>query len=184
MLRWFDETVAGKALAIISAERGEGRSFVVANLAVSFSQLGQKTLLIDADMRNPSQHALFGLENRSGLSAILSGRSNWNAEIRRIVDLPDLSVLTAGVQPPNPLELLARPPLPQLLRELTQEFDLILLDTPCASESADAQTVAVRAGAAVIVVRKNASRLWEVRGMSETVAHASTSVIGTVLNDF
>jgi receptor protein-tyrosine kinase len=184
MLRWFDETVSGKALAIISAERGEGRSFVVANLAVSFAQLGQRTLLIDADMRNPSQHALFGLENRSGLSAILSGRSKHPAELRRIAGLTDLSVLTAGVQPPNPLELLARPPLPQFLRELVEEFDVVLLDTPCASESADAQTVAVRAGAAIVVVRKNASRLWEVRGMSETVTHASTNVLGSVLNDF
>jgi len=184
MLRWFDNEVAGKALAIISAERGEGRSFVVANLAVAFSQLGQNTLLIDADMRNPSQHMLFGLENRNGLSAVLSNREEPDKVIQRIPDLPNLSVLPTGAVPPNPLELLARPLFPQLLQELVEEYQIILIDSPNATETADAQTIAVRAGAALIVVRKNASRMWQVRGVSDTVAQASTNIVGTVLNDF
>jgi len=184
MLRWFDNEMAGKALAIISAQRREGRSFVAANLAVTFSQLGQNTLLVDADMRNPSQHTLFGLENRNGLSAILSNREEPDKVIQRIPDLPNLSVLPTGAVPPNPLELLARPLFPQLLLELAEAYDVILLDSPSATESADAQTIAVRAGAALLVVRKNASRLWQVRGVSDTVAQASTNVVGTVLNDF
>ena len=185
MLRWFDNDPAQKALAIISAEHSEGRSFIAANLAVAFSQLGQKTLLIDADMRNPSQHTLFGLDNRSGLSAMLSSRGGGaEAVIQHVHGLPGLSVLPAGAQPPNPLELLARPLFPQLLRDLAQEFDVILLDSPPAAEYADAQTIAVRAGAALIVARKNATRMWQVRGVSDTMSHASATVIGTVLNDF
>jgi receptor protein-tyrosine kinase len=184
MLRWFDQETARHALAVVSAERGDGRSFIAANLAVSFSQLGQNTLLIDADMRNPSQHTLFGLENRNGLSAILAGRLDSQQAIQRIPGLNTLSVLTAGASPPNPLELLARPIFPMLLGELAQQFDIILLDTPSTSEYSDAEVIAVRAGAALIVAKKNITRMWRVRGISDTVSHASATVVGTVLNDF
>ena len=184
MLRWFDNEPARKALAVISAGRGEGRSYVAANLAVSFSQLGQKTLLIDADMRNPSQHMLFGVDNRNGLSAALAGRAGLESVIHHVPGLLGLSVLPAGATPPNPLELLARPLFPQLIVDLAQQFDVILIDTPSTSEYADAQTIAVRAGAALIVARKNATRMWRVQGISDSVSHASATVIGTVLNDF
>lgn len=183
MLRWFDTDVAHKALAIVSAERKEGRSFIAANLAVVFSQLGEHTLLIDADMRNPCQHQLFGLDNRAGLSAVLSGRGGPEA-IQRIPSLRDLSVLPAGAQPPNPSELLGRPLFSQLLHELAKEFDLILLDTPAAAETADAQTVIMRAGCALMVVRKNASRVGQVRGIADHAVQTNTTIVGTVLNDF
>jgi protein-tyrosine kinase len=182
MTRWFDGNRADKALAILSAQRKEGRSFLAANLAVVFSQLGAHTLLIDADMRNSRQQALFGLDNRAGLSAVLSGRAGLDA-VQRIPGL-DLSVLPAGVQPPNPHELLARPLFPKMLEELERKFEVILLDSPAAALYADAQTVAVRAGAALIVARKNAARMWQVRGVSDTVSHASTTIVGAVLNDF
>ena len=183
MLRWLDEDPARKSLAIISAASGEGRSYVAANLAVLFSQLGERTLLIDADMRKPRQHELFGLDNRVGLSAVLSGRAGLEA-IQRVPQLLDLSVLPAGVVPPNPQDLLARPQFAALLRELATQFDVILLDSPPAGPSADAQIISVRAGAAVVVVKRNAARTWRVRGMSESVAQAKATIVGAVLNDF
>jgi protein-tyrosine kinase len=183
MLRWFDTDVDHKALAIVSAERKEGRSFIAANLAVVFSQLGEHTLLVDADMRNPRQHQLFGLDNRAGLSALLSGRGGPDA-IQRIPSLLDLSVLPAGALPPNPSELLGRPQFLELLEELAREYDVILLDTPAAAETADAQTVTTRAGSALIVVRKNASRVWQVRGIADHAVQTNTTIVGTVLNDF
>lgn len=183
MLRWFDNDPAHKTMAIISGERREGRSYIAANLAVAFSQLGRHTLLIDADMRNPFQHKLFGLEYDSGLSEALSRRGGA-LTVKHISGLPDLWVVPAGARPPNPLELLAQPQFPHLLGELRQRFAVILLDTPAASEYADAQPLAVRAGAALIVARRNASRAWKVRGVSETVTQASTTIVGTVLNDF
>lgn len=183
MLRWFDTDPDRKALAIISAARNEGRSFIAANLAVVFSQLGKHTLLIDANMRNPSQHTLFGLENRAGLSGVLSGRCGAEA-VQRIPELVELSVLPAGALPPNPSELLARPLFSECLRELKKEFDVILLDTPAAAKFGDAQTVTIRAGAALIVVRKNATRMWQVRAIADNSSQASATVIGTVLNEF
>lgn len=183
MLRWFDTGAGHKALAVISAARGEGRSYIAANLAVLFAQLGHRTLLIDADLRHPCQHRLFCLDNGAGLSAVLSGRAGPEA-VQRIPSLAHLSVLPAGVLPPNPQELLGRPLFAQLLQQLAAQVDVMLLDSPPASETADAQLLAVRAGAALIVVRRNAARTWRVRGVSESVAQAKATIVGAVLNDF
>ena len=184
LLRWFQTDPARKALAVVSASRGEGRSFIAANLAVVFSQLGrQRTLLIDADLRHPRQHQLFGLDNRAGLSSVLSERAGGEV-VRRIPGLLDLSVLPAGILPPNPQELLARPQFAKMLQQLAAYFDVILLDSPPASDSADAQTIAVSAGATLMVVKKNASRAWRVRGVAGSVAEARATIVGAVLNDF
>ncbi len=183
MLRWFDHDAARTALAVVSASRGEGRSYIAANLAVVFSQLGERTLLIDADLRNARQHELFGIDNRVGLSALLSGRAGLDT-VHRVPGLLSLSVLPAGATPPNPQELLARPAFQQLLAECAGHYDVVLLDSPPASDTADAQTLAVRAGAALIIVRKASSRTWRVRGVSDSVAQAKASIVGAVLNDF
>ncbi|MET0264244.1 MAG: chain length determinant protein tyrosine kinase EpsG [Duganella sp.] len=183
MWRWFDTETERRALAITGAERGVGRSFVAANLAVVFSQQGQRTLLIDADLRHPSQHTLFGLENRAGLSSLLSGRSGIDA-VQRVPGLVDLSVLTAGAPPPNPSELLGRPALGLALRDLAPHYDVILIDTPATAECADAQMVAGRAGAAVVVTRQNVSQVDKVRELVDEMGDARVHLVGTVLNNF
>jgi protein-tyrosine kinase len=184
MLRWFDGSPGRNALAIVSAERGDGRSFLAANLAVAFSQLGQTTLLIDADMRNPTQHILFNLGNRSGLSAMLSGRGQRGASIWQVPGLPGLSIMPAGATPPNPAELLARPVFAQLLGEMAQEFEVVLFDSAPAAEYADARAIAVRCGAALLIARKNATHVWRMRSVSEALTDARTIILGAVLNDF
>jgi chain length determinant protein tyrosine kinase EpsG len=181
MVRWFDDGPGRSALAIVSAGRGEGRSYVAANLAVTFSQAGERTLLIDADMRTPRQHRLFGVDNRFGLSAVLALRSNGGS-IQRIPGLPHLSLLPAGAIPPNPHELVMRPVFGDLLQQLGAHYDVILLDSPPVSEAADAQTLAARAGAALVVVRKHKSRAVQVRALREVIPEPS--IVGAVLNDF
>ena len=181
MVRWFDDGPARSALAVISAARGEGRSYIAANLAVIFSQAGERTLLIDADLRHPRQHQLFGVESRIGLSAVLALRSNGES-IQRVPGLPHLSVLPAGAIPPNPQELLGRRAFADLLQQLGAHYDVILLDSPPASDSADAQTVAVRAGAALMVVRKHQSRMADVRAVSDVIPKAA--LVGAVVNTF
>jgi protein-tyrosine kinase len=183
LLRWFDGEPPLKALSIISGERKEGRSFVAANLAVVFSQLGERTLLIDADMHNPRQHDLFGIDGRRGLSAVLAGRAGLDA-VQRIPLLGNLSVLPAGVRPPNPQELLARPFFLQMLHQLAEQLDIVILDTPAAAETADAHIIAVRSGAALIVARKNAARKWRVQGVSDAMVHGKATIVGAVLNSY
>jgi protein-tyrosine kinase len=182
-LRWFDTDATHKGIVIVSAERKEGRSFIAANLAIVFSQLGEHTLLVDADLRNGCQHRLFGADNRAGLTALLTGRGGPDV-IQRVPGLHDLSVLPSGTRPPNPSELLARPRFAKLLKELASAFDVLIFDTPPASDNADAQTVTMTVGCALIVARKNTSRAWRVRAVADGSVQTSAAVVGTVLNDF
>ena len=140
MLRCFTGDDNRRSLTIVSPERSEGRSYIAANLAVVFSQLGARTLLIDADMRNPCQDKLFNLQNRIGLSTVLAERAGMDA-VQRVTDLQDLSVLTSGATPPNPQELIGRPVFSKFLQELEAVFDVILIDTPASAEFADANTI-------------------------------------------
>lgn len=181
--RWFQAGYDRRVLAIASAEREDGRSFIASNLAVAFSQQGQRTLLIDADLRNPRQHQLFNLENRIGLSSILSSR-NGIESIQQVPELQNLSVLTAGAAPPNPLELLGRPLFGDMLQQLARQFDVILIDTPAGSEFADAQTISSRAGAAMVVTRQNVSHISKVRDLVGLLSETRIQLVGTVLNNF
>ena len=181
MLRWFGESAACNTLAIVSPQSGEGRSWLAANLAVVFSQLGERTVLIDADLRKPSQHTHFGLDAGVGLSSILSGRAGREA-VQRVPDLIDLSVLPSGAVPPNPQELLARPQLRQLLDELASAYDVILIDTPPAVRYADAQAVAARAGGALMVTQQDVSRVGAVRQCADLMHAANATVVGSVMN--
>ena len=183
MIRRFTGQPNRKMLSIVSPERGEGRSFIAANLAIVFSQLGERTLLIDADMRHPCQHELFKLENRTGFSSVLAGRDDLNV-VQRVNNFVDLSVLTSGPIPPNPQELIGRPALTTLLSNLVEEFDVILVDTPPAAVFADALKLSAKTGAAIVVARKNASQLDMVCQQIENMAQSGIEVVGTVLNEF
>lgn len=183
MLRWFGGEPGNKALAVISPEHKEGRSWLAANLAIVFSQLGERTLLIDADMRNPVQHKYFKLENRTGLSAVLSGRASMEA-IKRITPLIGLSVLPAGAIPPNAQELLSRSHFEQLIKNLSQSYDVILIDTPPALEFADAQAVAVQTRGALMVARKNVTTNRDIREAAEFIVQTGASLVGSVMNEF
>lgn len=183
ILRWFDGDVSRKAIAVVSPDKKEGKSFVAANLAVVFSQLGERTLLIDADLREPHQHEFFKLNNRIGLSNILSGRAGSEAIIR-IPGLLDLSVLPAGTIPPNPLELIGQPLFAKLLEEASMVFDSIIIDTPAASVESDAVMISARAGAAILVARKDVTPLKSIENTSSLIKTAGVNLIGAVLNEF
>lgn len=181
MLRWFATAPERKGLAVVSAGRGEGRSRLVANLAIVFSQLGERTLLIDADLRGSRQHQLFDLGDHAGLSDMLAGRAGLEALVP-IAPLRDLTVLPAGAQPPNPQELLGRPQFLKLLQSLSEAYDVILMDTPAASSCADAHTVAARAGAALLVARQGQTSLPRLAQLTHGLREWGVGVVGSVLN--
>ena len=183
MLRWFDAEVGHKVLAVVSAGRAEGRSFTAANLAVVFSQLGERTLLIDADLRNPRQHNLFRLENKLGLSSLLAGRAELAEATIRIPGLIDLSVLPAGATPPNPQELLARPAFNALMATAAGQYDIVVVDTPAGTDTADSQTIAARTRGAVVIARKDVSSAPAMKTFVSSLQHGGVAVIGTVLNN-
>lgn len=171
------------SLAIVSAVEGEGKSYLAASLALAFSQMGKRTLLIDANMRSPTQHLLFGLENKTGLSTILAGRTAVSAG-SLAKGFPHLRVLNAGPQPPNPLEILLQPALTKLMQELANDFDVFIVDTPAVQVSSDAQTIAQQAGMCLLVARQHHSDLAALRNTEAQMKTSGTQIIGTVYNAF
>jgi len=183
LIRWFNSTHQRRVLAIVSPETAEGRTYVSANLAIVFSQLGERTLLIDADLRSPRQHRLFNVPDRVGLSTVLSGRVDYSA----IVPVPGfagLSLLPAGAPPPNPQELLSRAVLPRFLQEMQSKFDVILIDTPPAKLYADAQSVTYHAGGAVVLARKNHTRLVDTKNVIRDMNDTGAQIVGAIMNSF
>ncbi|HVW64824.1 MAG TPA: chain length determinant protein tyrosine kinase EpsG [Nitrosospira sp.] len=183
MLRWFNAENHCNALAIMSPSGGEGRSFIAANLAIVFAQLGERTLLLDADLRKPRQHELFKLGNSFGLSGVLAARAGTEV-IARISSLPGLHVLPAGAIPPNPQELIGRAGFAQLLRSLIRDYDVVIIDTPAAREYAEAQVIAAGAATALVVARKNHSSVADISRLAHSLEQTSTTLIGSVLNEF
>lgn len=182
MLRWFDGEASRKALAVVSPGNGDGRSFLAANLAIVFSQLGERTVLVDADLRRPRQHEVFRMANKGGLSDVLAGRAGPETVVR-ISNLLGLSVMPAGATPPNPQELLGRPAFTDLLEGLSKNFDTIIIDTPATCNFADAHTVAARAGAALLVARKNLTSASELQQLSRSLQQSGIEMVGCALNE-
>src|SRR5712664_2436305 len=183
LIRWSNAEVRHRMLAVVTPGFGEGRSYVAANLAVVFSQLGERTLLVDADLRTPRQHKIFNVPDRIGLSAVLSGRADRGA-VAPVREFGRLSLLPAGAPPPNPQELLSRSELGVFLQEMWTEFDVILFDTPPAKLYADAQNVAFRAGSVMMLARKDHTRLADTTGVIRELSDTGVRVVGTVFNAF
>lgn len=171
------------ALSIVSADVSEGKTFVSANLAVAFSQLPGRTLLIDADLRTPRLHKVFGVDAATGLSNILAGRTDPNV-IKPVGHLPNLYLMTAGVQAPNPVELLHRAAFSLLLRELLTKFDHVLVDTPAASYGPDSRIIASHCGASLVVGRKGASKVKHMQELVKQLDKGKVKVAGILMNEF
>jgi len=183
LVRWFNPGAGRRTLSITSPSAREGRSFIAANLAVVFSQLGQRTLLIDADFRAPRQQSIFNISDRFGLSSALSGRSDLSAAAP-VAGITGLAVLPAGPLPPNPLELLSRGSFAALLAKAQAEYDMILIDTPPVTEYADASAITFRAGDALMISRKDHTRLADTEQAMRELSDASARVVGTLMNAY
>lgn len=171
------------SVAVVGAARGEGRSWLAANLAVLFSQLGERTLLVDCDLRFPRQQSLFRLPPAGGLAARLAERGEKGA-IQPHPRFDHLSVLQAGIVPPNPQELLARRAFGAQISVARDTYDMTLVDTPADETGADARLVAATCGSAIVVARRHASVHKRVAELSTGLREAGVVVIGGVLLDF
>ena len=183
LIRWYNPEQGRKSLVVASPESAEGRSYLAANLAVVFSQLGARTLLVDADMRKPRQHQIFGLPEGHGLSTLLSGRSDHKATFP-VPGMNRLSVLPAGPLPPNPQELLSRPVFAAFMKDLQSIYDVIIIDTPPSGKYADVQSVTFRACDALVVARKNHTTVATTQKVIRELAGTGARVVGTVVNEY
>lgn len=181
MLRWFAR--GRKSLVIAGINPGEGVSTFVANLAVVFSQLGENTLLVDANLRTPSQHTIFNSSGRQGLSDALAGRAELDI-INKIPSFVSLSLMNAGTLPPNPQELLSRPSFRTMNEQFEARHDIVLYDVPAFSAGADALAIASRSGGVLLVARKNVTLVADINAMTEQLSHSGAEVVGAVMVDF
>jgi len=181
MMRWFSEGY--RSMAIVSASAEEGCSYLAANLAIVFSQLGEKTLLVDANLRTPSQHSIFKLKENRGLSDILAGRASLDIATK-VESFVDLSVLGAGTLPPNPQELLSRATFTDFMNQAIAQYDVVLVDTTPAANTADAQATVARCGGALLVSKLNHTRIADLAAMRDQISLTGAQVVGAVINDF
>lgn len=181
LIRWF--TPEQRTLAIVSPGKGEGRSYLTANLAALFSQLGEKTLLIDADLHNPRQHEIFNLPNRMGLTSVLAELEDFDSAVQPLPLLKNLSVLSSGPFPPNPAELLSRPGFTALLANVSTNYDVILIDTSPAGQHAEVQNIAVRARGALMIARRHHTPAAAAQNLVGSLTDCGVEVVGSVLNE-
>ena len=177
--------IGRRGLAVTTPVAGTGCSYIAANLAASLSQVGIKTLLIDANMRDPCIHGFFGLEaDAPGLSSFLSLQVARPERVVHANVLPSLSVMTAGPEVARPQELLSSRRFRDGTNTLLREFDIVIFDTPPTNANADALTVGAAAGYALVVARRDVSFFNDVSTLVSQLAAARCPVIGSVLNEF
>ena len=180
LMRWFDQ--GHKTLTITSASNQDSASLLAANLAIVFSQLNKKTLLIDANLRRAVQHKLFNIDTKVGLANILANRQG-SYTLARLQSLPNLAILTAGTMVPNPQELLSQSGFAELVVDLENVYDVILVDTSPLEFGSDALTVVSKVKAAIIVAKKDTTVAADVQYLNQQVVATGAKVIGSVFLD-
>lgn len=164
-------------VAFTSWSKGEGKSTATANLAISFSKMDKKVLLIDADLRRPNVHNLMKLQNSAGLSEVIGKFKSFDEVINRDV-LPYLDVLTSGSIPPNPSELLASQNFSAMLEVLRKDYDYIILDTPPVGVVADALILKDLVAGYVVVVREKFTTHGDIEKALQSIRLADSKVLG------
>ena len=167
--------------AITSALMHDGKTTNAVNLAISIASTTKKVLLIDGDMRKPTVHRYFGLENKNGLSEILAGLTN-EVKIRK-TDVENLHVLTSGQIPPNPAELFGSKQMDNLLSYVKDFFDYVIFDTPPVNLVTDAAILAEKITGYVFVVQSGKNHYNEISYALDTIQQMNGNVVGLILND-
>jgi len=169
-------------VAVLSPGPGEGRSQLCGELAISFAQLGRRTLLVDADMRKPQQHVLFGSTNLYGLSQAIA--LNEKPYFHPVDGLPFMHLLTAGPIPPNPLELLSDGRFSNLITDWRNSYEFIVLDTPPVAQCADGLAVATMAARALVLSRAQHTTYKSTRALLRRLETTQSRLLGAVINHF
>lgn len=174
-----------KTLAFTSSAISEGKSTVSVNTAVAWAQQGDQVLFIDADLRRPTAHQTFGLDNRTGLTTILSSRDQQMnlANVIRPSGIANLTVIPSGPIPPNPSELLNSSRMRTLIEAAKNSFDIVIVDAPPMLQVTDAQILAGQVDGVVLVVRQGVAQKAALRRCVQLAKIAKANLLGFVLND-
>lgn len=172
-----------RTVMITSAEPREGKSTITANLAFAIAQMGHSVIVVDADLRRPTQHQLFQLPNETGLSLVLQGETSLQEALQSShLAVPNLQVLTSGPLPHNPVMLLGSAAMPNVIEQLEAQFDVVLLDTPSFITLTDASLLAPLVSGVVLVVSRARARQEHVQTVRHHLEELKTRIIGVVIN--
>ena len=171
------------SILISSTRPAEGKTMVATNLAIALSELGQRVLLIDADMRRPKIHSALGMTAQSGLSAYLAGEVGWREVVQR-TGIIDLDVLLCGAPSSNPIQLLSSDRLRILLKEAVKQYKCVLIDSPPLLNVADARILARMVEGVILVVKAGATPHILVQRAESYIRAADAVITGVVLNNF
>ncbi|WP_099071256.1 GumC family protein [Nostoc linckia] len=169
-----------KAIVVTSSVPQEGKSEVAANLAVTMAQLGQRVLLVDANMRHPIQHHIWEITNAVGLSNVMVDQVALNVAIQQ--PIPNLYVLPSGVVPPNPVALLDSQRMAGLVNSFTQEYDFVIFDTPPLAGMLDAAVLSKLVDGILLVVRPGVINYDTANAAKEFLRQSGQQVLGMVIN--
>jgi len=172
-----------KLVSILGGSAGAGATYVAANLGVLYAQLGARTVIVDADLRNPRQHDVFGLGEGIGLADWIIDSAGPHS-VRQVRSIPNLHVLRSGTLPPNPQEILSRKSFRLVCDMLALRHDVVIVDAAPTHLNSDAMTVSLVTQYCALVARQNSTHLWEMRGLSEQLKAAGIRIAGSVLNRF
>ncbi len=170
-----------RVIQVTSPSPGDGKTTLVANLAVSIANSGKSVLLIDADFRRPRCHRVFGVGNEVGMSCVLDGKVEWTEAVQSTA-APNLSLLTCGERPQNPSELLASQRFGEFVEFIQQKYDLVIIDTPPVLVVTDALNVAARADAVLMVLRLTKTARHAGRQALDALEEVGTKILGIVVN--
>ena len=171
-----------QTIVFTSAGPAEGKSMSTANLAVVYAQQGKKVLLIDADLRKPTIHYTFRMDNLKGMSNLLVGDSSLE-EIAAESDIENLDLISCGPIPPNPTELLGSKRMDRFIEEAREKYDIVLFDTPPVLAVADAQILAAKMDGTVLVIRSKQTEFEAANKAIEALQSVNAKILGTILND-
>lgn len=169
-----------KVLLITSPETGSGKSTTSANLAIIYAQQGKKTLLIDADMRKPTQHKLFEKGVHNGLSGVITEQLTLQ-DACQPTEIDNLDIMVSGFTPPNPNKILESSNMETILQTLRQQYEVILIDTPPTIVS-DALIIAPKTDGILLIMRQSRTLKENAKKTIQQLALTKTDIIGTILN--
>ncbi|MCL6639553.1 MAG: CpsD/CapB family tyrosine-protein kinase [Firmicutes bacterium] len=170
-----------KALQLTGGMFGEGTSFVTANLAIVFAQTGRRVIVVDCDLRRPQQHLIFNVDNMTGLTSVLSGYMEID-EVLKTVPVTGVTVLTSGLLPANPTELLGSRKMGEVVAGLKEKADVILFDSPPLTVVADAAVLSNELDGVLLVVRSRLASRDSVAKAKEFLSNARANILGVALN--
>ncbi|WP_312123983.1 CpsD/CapB family tyrosine-protein kinase [Lysinibacillus boronitolerans] len=172
-----------KTILVTSATPGEGKSTNAANIGVVFAQEGKRVIIVDADLRKPTMHYTFLLQNARGLSNLLT-RHFTMSEVINSTDIANLFVLTSGPIPPNPAELLASNVMESVIENLKKEFDIIIFDAPPILSVTDAQILSNKCDGTLLIVNSGVAENESVLKAKSNLEASKANILGVILNNY